>query len=56
MEKTILPLPTSDNGQQPQELFVDGCKVTVRYSGQENPPALRAIKDVLISSISSNIK
>lgn len=42
-----------DQGPQAQVLFVDGHKVTVRYSGKKNPPALRAIKDVLINSAST---
>ncbi len=42
----------SDKGQQPQTIFVDGHKVTLRYAGQENPPALRAIRDTLINGLS----
>ena len=42
-----------DKGPQAQVLFVDGHKVTVRYSGDKNPPALQAIKDVLINSVST---
>jgi len=42
-----------DKGPQAQVLFVDGRKVTVRYSGDKNPPALQAIKDVLINSVST---
>ena len=38
--------------EQPQVVYIDGCKVTFKYSGQENPPALQAIRDVLINSIS----
>lgn len=46
------PLPPS-GGQHSETFFVDGHKVTVRYSSQENPVAVRAIKDVLISNIPS---
>ena len=42
-----------DKGPQAQVLLVDGHKVTVRYSGDKNPPALQAIKDVLINSVST---
>ncbi len=42
-----------DKSPQAQVLFVDGHKVTVRYSGEKNPPALRAIKDMLINSVST---
>ncbi len=34
-----------------QVLFVDGHKVTIRYSEQDNPAALRVIRDTLINSI-----
>ncbi len=40
-------------GSHPQVLFVDGHKVTVSYSEKKNPSALRAIKDVLINSVSA---
>ena len=38
--------------EQPQVIYIDGCMVTIKYSRQENPPALQAIRDVLINSIS----
>jgi len=53
MDKAALLTPLPDKGPQAQVLFVDGHKVTVRYSGEKNPPALRAIKDVLINSVST---
>ncbi len=42
----------SDKGQQPQTIFVDGHKVTLRYASQKNPAAIQTIRDVLINSIS----
>jgi hypothetical protein len=48
MEGVKLKQPT----EQPQIVYIDGCKVTIKYSRQENPPALQAIRDVLINSIS----
>lgn len=51
MNRSVLPLTPSGGGQQAQVILVDGHKVTVRYSEQKNPLALRAIKDVLINSI-----
>ncbi len=53
MNKAAPLMAVSDKSPQTQVLFVDGHKVTVRYSGEKNPPALRAIKDVLINSVSS---
>ena len=41
--------------EQPQVIYIDGCRVTLKYSRQENPPALQAIRDVLINSISPEI-
>lgn len=35
--------------EQPQTLYIDGCKVTVKYSGRKNPSAIKNIKDTLIS-------
>ena len=37
---------------QTQTIYVDGCKVTVRYAGKENPAAVREIKDILLSNVS----
>ena len=33
------------------EIYVDGCKVTVRYSGHKNPDAIRGIKEILLTNI-----
>ena len=49
--RNILPIAASDSGQA-QLFFVDGHKITVRYSEQDNPTALRLIRDTLINSIS----
>ncbi len=51
MNKTAPLAAFSDKGSQLQVLFIDGHKVTIHYSEKKNPPALRAIKDVLINSI-----
>ena len=45
-------MPPAAAPEREQVLFVDGHKVTIRYSEQDNPAALRVIKDTLISSIS----
>ena len=45
----------SVSGQEPQQtqtIYVDGCKVTIRYAGKENPAAVREIKDILLSNVS----
>lgn len=52
MDKRIIAPTAISDREQAQVLFVDGHKVTVRYSGQDNPVALRAIRDTLINSIS----
>ena len=36
---------------QTQTIYVDGCKVTVRYSGHKNPDAIRVIKEILLTNI-----
>lgn len=47
-KQTVFP----QRPQQPQTTYVDGCKVTVRYAGKENPAAVREIKDILLSNVS----
>lgn len=47
-KQTVFP----QRPQQPQTIYVDGCKVTVRYAGKENPAAVREIKDILLSNVS----
>lgn len=47
-KQTVFP----QSPRQTQTIYVDGCKVTVRYAGKENPAAVREIKDILLSNIS----
>ena len=49
MEGANLSQRTDQTAEQPKVLYIDGCKVTVRYSGQKNPSAVKNIKDTLIS-------
>ena len=37
--------------KQTQTIYVDGCKVTIRYTEKENPDAIRGIKEILLSNI-----
>ena len=46
-------MTTANQGPSSQTLFVDGCKITIAYSEQNNPTALHAIRDTLISNISA---
>ena len=50
MEGVTLSTRADQPAEQPQVLYVDGCKITVRYSGEKNPAAAKNIKDTLISS------
>jgi len=50
-KKNMIPAAIPDR-EQAQVLLVDGHKVTVKYSEQDNPAALRVIRDTLINSIS----
>ena len=47
-KQTVFP----QSPRQTQTIYVDGCKVTVRYAGKENPAAVREIKDILLSNVS----
>ena len=47
-KQTVFP----QSPRQTQTIYVDGCKGTVRYSGKENPAAVREIKDILLSNVS----
>ncbi|MFG6373987.1 MAG: hypothetical protein K1W04_07620 [Oscillospiraceae bacterium] len=38
---------------QPEPLYVDGCKVTVHYSQDKNPDAIRGIRNILLSGTKS---
>ena len=50
MEGDNLSAKAGQSAEQPKVLYIDGCKVTVRYSGQKNPSAVKHIKDTLISN------
>lgn len=50
MKKDKLPIQPDQGGKESQVLYIDGCKVSVKYSDQENPAAVQNIKDTLISS------
>lgn len=50
MERDNFSKKATQSAEQPNVLYIDGCKVTVRYSGQKNPSAVKHIKDTLISS------
>ncbi len=50
MEGANLSTRANQSAERPQVLYVDGCKVTVRYSGEKNPAAVKNIKDTLIFS------
>ena len=46
-------MTTANQGPSSQTLFVDGCKITIAYSEQNNPTARHAILDALICNISA---
>ena len=48
-----LQMRRRQEAEQDQTIYVDGCKVTVRYSGKKNPNAVRGIKDILLASITN---
>ena len=49
MMKGNPPMRHGCDNTQVQVLFVDGYKVTIRYSTQKNPSAVKAIKDTLLA-------
>lgn len=49
MKKRSIPKGAAHVGKQFQVLYVDGCKVSVKYSGHKNPPVVKKIKDTLIA-------
>ncbi len=49
MEGVVLSTRAVQPTERPQVFYVDGCKVTVRYSDEKNPAAVKNIKDTLIS-------
>ena len=48
-----LQMRRGQEAEQAQTTYVDGCKATVRYSGQKNPNAVRGIKDILLANITN---
>ena len=50
MERDSLSATANQSVERSTVIYVDGCKVTVRYSGEKNPAAVKNIKDTLISS------
>lgn len=50
MEKKIHLPREAQPRTEVEVLFIDGCKVTVRYSGQKNPAAVKVIKETLLVS------
>lgn len=50
MERDNISAKANQSAERSTVIYVDGCKVTVRYSGKENPAAVKNIKDTLISS------
>lgn len=49
MKKRSIPQKTSYGGKQAQVLYVDGCKISVKYRDKDNPPVVKKIKDTLIA-------
>lgn len=50
MKKDKLLMQPDQSSKETQVLYIDGCKVSVKYSDQKNPAAVQNIKDTLISS------
>ena len=50
MERDNISAKADQSVEWPAVIYVDGCKVTVRYSGEKNPAAVKNIKDTLISN------
>lgn len=48
MDKKTMPRNETHSAERRQVLFVDGCKVTVKYSEQKNPTVARTIKNALL--------
>jgi len=51
MNRTVKPPEQGEDGQSAQVFFVEGHKVTVRYSREKNPSAIRAIKETLLANV-----
>ncbi len=50
INRTMKPPEQDKDGQPGQVFFVDGHKVTVRYSREKNPSAIRVIKETLLAN------
>ena len=50
MEKKVQLPKEAQPWTEVEVLFIDGCKVTVRYSRQKNPSAVKVIKETLLVS------
>ena len=53
MDNQVLFPSSQQADPAPQTFFLYGCKITLSYSGENNPAAVHAIRDVLIGSIST---
>lgn len=53
VDKSLQTIQEHKGSEQAQVFFVDGCKVTVRYSEQKNPSAIRNIRGTLLAGIAS---
>ena len=51
MEKKVSATSCDRDSKQRQELWVDGHKVVIHYGQQENPSAIKAIKNMLLTGI-----
>ena len=43
MERDNFSKRADQSAEQPKVVYIGGCKVTVRYSGQKNPSAVKRI-------------
>lgn len=53
MEKNTRSVNSAKESEQGQVLYIDGCKVSVRYGGEKNPSVVKNIKNALIFGIPS---
>lgn len=53
IDQSVQLIKEHARSEQGQVFFVDGCKVTVRYSEHKNPAAIKNIKGALLAGISS---
>ena len=47
MEQRTAPIREAQG--RPQELFIDGLKVTIRYGGAPNQTAVKKIREILLT-------